>query len=136
MPLDCSGDTLPESQQVAAEAGGAHTVLEFQGPGVRAERAWWAERCLYWETEIRMVERKTIPFSELFGLAIQTFEGVTPKCPRAFSLPSSLPPFSFLFLFSVTALPVCPDETQTCTPPSSGSQVLATNVFYCILFFF
>ena len=26
MPLDCSGDTLPESQQVAAEAGGAHTV--------------------------------------------------------------------------------------------------------------
>lgn len=31
---------------------------------------------------------------------------------------------------------MCPDETQTCNPPSSGSQVLVTDVFYCILFFF
>lgn len=118
MPLDCSGDTLPESQQVAAEAGEhIQLVLGFQGPGARAGRAGWAERCLYWETEIRMVEREAILFTELFGLAIQTFEGVIPKCPRAFSLPSSFPPsissslppslplFSFLFLFSVTGSP-------------------------------
>lgn len=107
MPLDCSGDTLPESQQVAAEVWGAHTVLGFQGPGARAGRAGWAERCLYWETEIRMVETDAIPFSELFRLAIQTFEGITPpKCPRAFSLPPFFPsPFSFLSLFSVTGSP-------------------------------
>lgn len=42
-PLDCSGDTLPESQQVAAEAWGAHMVLEFEGSGAMAGREKWAE---------------------------------------------------------------------------------------------